>query len=424
MDIIPFDDPENIEDPAIREILGQYKKAADADDFIGQGESLLHLGTLYAIREQFVTAIKYYKQALAIQKEVEDAQGQSKSLSNIGLAHADLGHYNKAIKFHLRALEISREHNNQVAASNHLTNLAETYELLEQYEQAIQCLAQVQKLYQVMDVPHLLRKARLNLERLQKLQEEHQQANNIPNKYSTATLPNINGNLQLETSTTEFQRVQSEEDEQEKQDTRTANTVSMNKLPNDALQDIQDAVKASQEMRETQNPDDSREDLAAAEPTAIIPNIDDEVLFEELEEGEFGVDAEPATGQALPINTENVEDTSKIEPISMDIDDEDDTEDMMDNPDLSTNTKLNFIRETIKDLQYQLSIAEAIGDMGKKGDFLIRLATLYMKLHQYDNAIHHYEQAIVLFGVLGKSYFREEAERGILEAREQKWSAS
>ena len=416
---IPFDDPEHIEDPAIREILGQYKKAMEAGDVIGQGESLLHLGTLYAIREQFLKAIKYYKQALAVQKTSGDVHGQSKALSNIGLAHADLGHYNKAIRYHLHALDISRQHDDAVAETSHLTNLAETHELLEQYDEAIACLKDVQLIYQDMDVPHLLRKTQLNLERLQKLQKEYHQAETIPNKRSTTPVPKILSNLQLETSTGEFPRIQTQADDQE-EEMRASDTMTVQKLPNEALNTLQDAFRASQEVKEIpQNPDD----LAEADPTAIIPHIDDEVLFDEAEEGEFGVDTEPAESPPIHINDENVEDTGEIEPINFDYEEEEDeTEDIMDNPNFSTKIRLNFVRQAIKDIQYELSIAEAIGDMGKKGDYLMRLATLYMKLHQYDNAIQHYEQAIVLFGVLGKNYFREEAERGILEARQQKWS--
>lgn len=409
---IPFEDPENIEDPAIREILGEYKKAVEAKDFVGQGESLLHLGTLYAIREQFATAIKYYNQALEIQEDCGDEQGQSKALSNIGLAKADLGNFQDAIKYHLKALTISRRTNNRVAETNHLINLAETYEYLKQYNKALDCLEEVQTLYQTMNVPHLLRKAKLNWDRLKTLQKEKQNIEN--NKRSTATHRLITGQLQLEANTNDDKPAN---ELSEKAKTKASNLTTVHRLPNEALKTIQSIQRATNEMKESQKIQNEDEE-PEADITSDIPELDDEILFGESEEGEFGVDTEPAEAPA-ELNIANSEDTSEFTPHDPD------TEEraaLMDNPKLSSNVRLNFVRQAIKDIQYEMSIAEAISDQAKKGDLLMRLAALYLKLHQYDNAINHYEQAIVLFGVLGKNYFREEAERGILEAREQKWS--
>jgi tetratricopeptide (TPR) repeat protein len=441
----PNQNSENMDDPAIREILGQYELALEAEDFVAQGASLLHLGTLYAIRGQYTTAIEYYNQAIVIQRDIGDDHGLSKSLSNIGLAYADLGEYHKSIKYHLQALSISRQLGNRVAESNHLNNLAETYELLGHYDKAIAYLEQVQDLYRSMAVPHLMKKAQQHWKRLQDLQEQS------PSILKNSHQPTIINKLQTERISSETPAIIDPENEASHHTDSSADKLQvvkniMDKLPNPALEVVKGLMKAEDtaEMRgdrdKQQIINPRFEGMEEAESMTLFPSVEEEPRLFEDEAGEFGLDTEPVEAESTTLFP-SVEEEPRLfedEAGEFDLDTEpaeaesttlfpsvDGTPDDSDNreKDPTRPSVLNEedIREAIDNNKYELSIAEAIEALSKKGDYLMRLGTLHMKLHQYDNAIAYYEQAQVLFGTLGQTYFREEAERGILEARQQKW---
>lgn len=396
----PKQNSENTNDPAITEILTQYDEAVASDNFIAQGESLLHLGTLYAIRSQYATAIEYYSQALSIQRDINDEQGQSKSLSNMGLAYADLGNYHKAIKHHLKALNISQGLNDRVTQSNHLNNLAETYELLENYDKAIAYLDQVQDLYQTMAVPHLLKKAQQYMDKLRQIKLESTLAQQ-QDPIESSRQPTVIKALHNKRASSETQAITGETLNDSDDEPQIVKDI-MNKLPNPALRVVEELTKSDKVKRRTSD-NTIKEALnelilsaqvenlepLEAEDTAIFSSVEDDETFE-------------AEDTAITASVEEEEDKLITESEHPNQEDK--------------------IRESIVENTYELSIAEAIGELSKKGDYLMRLGALYMRLKQYDDAIVHYEEAMVLFEGLGQDYFREEAERGITEAQEKKQS--
>jgi tetratricopeptide (TPR) repeat protein len=361
----PKQDLENSADLAIEEISARYEAALESDDFTAQGEALLHLGTLYAIRAEYDSAIENYSHALSIQKDISDKSGQSRSLSNMGLAYSDIGDYAKAIQYHSQALSISRDLDDFVAESNHLNNLAETYEFLEDYDKAISYLEQVRELYSSMAVPYLLKKTENTLEALRqaKIEANIAQQDDMP---TNTRQPTVIKALHDKRASSETQAIR-------------------DKLPNSALQVVEELMKTDDTIQQTVD------EAFEAEDTTIIPAVDD------LNLGDDG-------------------DTEKIK--VFDEFNNQDEENMM----LKHSAEEDIIRKTIDENEYLLNIAEAIHDLPKTGDYLMRLGALYLKLNQYDEAIEHYEKAMVLFGSLEQTYFREEAERGVMEAQQKKSS--
>ena len=55
------------------------------------------------------SAIKFYEQALLIDREIGDRRGEGAALGNLGIAYATLGETRRAIKFFEQTLFIDRE---------------------------------------------------------------------------------------------------------------------------------------------------------------------------------------------------------------------------------------------------------------------------------------------------------------------------
>lgn len=102
-----------------------------------EANHLNSLGIAYADLGETNKAIKYYKQALAIDIEIGNLMGQSNRLSNLGISYSDLGDNLKAIDYYKKALKISRKIGDRGIQGNVLGNLGIAYTDLGNTRKAI-----------------------------------------------------------------------------------------------------------------------------------------------------------------------------------------------------------------------------------------------------------------------------------------------
>jgi tetratricopeptide (TPR) repeat protein len=104
----------------------------------GEGQDLGNLGNAYSSLGRVQTAIKYYKQALAIHQEIGDQHNEGIWLGSLGTAYAELGEMQTAIEYYQRALAIAREIGDQRSESAWLGNLGAAYSELDEVQAAIE----------------------------------------------------------------------------------------------------------------------------------------------------------------------------------------------------------------------------------------------------------------------------------------------
>ena len=128
--------------------LGQYLLAIDyyqqslaINREIGarkeEATSLIGLGNAYRSLGQYQLAIDYYQQSLAIQREIGDRTGEAASIGNLGYAYHSLGQYQLAIDYHQQSLAIFREIGDRNGEAASIGNLGYAYHSLGQYQLAI-----------------------------------------------------------------------------------------------------------------------------------------------------------------------------------------------------------------------------------------------------------------------------------------------
>ncbi len=111
--------------------------AREIGDRSGEATRLGHLGIAYSHLGQIEQAIDHYRQALAIAREISDRRGEGRHLGNLGLSYRDLGQVEQAIDSYQQALAIAREIGNRQGEGHQLGNLGIAYRDLGQIEQAI-----------------------------------------------------------------------------------------------------------------------------------------------------------------------------------------------------------------------------------------------------------------------------------------------
>ncbi len=129
-------------------VLGQHQQAIDyykqslaivreIRDLQGEGNALGNLGNAYLSLSQYQQATDFFDQALLIFREIRDRQGEGKALGNLGNAYLSLDQYQQAIDYYEQQLGITREIGDRLGESNALGNLGIAYAALGQYQQAI-----------------------------------------------------------------------------------------------------------------------------------------------------------------------------------------------------------------------------------------------------------------------------------------------
>jgi tetratricopeptide (TPR) repeat protein len=100
------------------------------------------LGNAYHSLGNYVKAIEYEQQQLAIALEIKDRQKESKALNNLGATYQSLGNYAKAIEYGQQSLTIAREIKSRQVESEALGNLGLAYQSLGNYAKSIEYIQQ------------------------------------------------------------------------------------------------------------------------------------------------------------------------------------------------------------------------------------------------------------------------------------------
>ena len=101
------------------------------------------LGDIVSVNEDdYVTAMQYYQDSLALAKEVEDMRGITMPLLGIGSIYRRMGDYQAAIRYHQEALELNKTLGDQYFIARVMEELAVDRMGLEQYEEAEHLLHQ------------------------------------------------------------------------------------------------------------------------------------------------------------------------------------------------------------------------------------------------------------------------------------------
>jgi tetratricopeptide (TPR) repeat protein len=108
-----------------RQALAIFREIGDQR---GEGSGLGGLGRAHHRLGQVERAIDYYQQALAISREIGDRPGEGNRLGNLGVAYSDLGQVERAIDYYRRALAIRREIDDRRGEATDSWNLGLLYE--------------------------------------------------------------------------------------------------------------------------------------------------------------------------------------------------------------------------------------------------------------------------------------------------------
>ena len=140
---------------AVYDVLGKKPEALDyyrqalairreVGDRRGEGVTLYNLGRVYNSLGQKPEALDYFQQALVISREVGDRGREGRTLSNLGRVYDSLGKKSEALDYYQQALVISREVGDRRGEGVTLNNLGLVYnslgqkpEALDYYQQAL-----------------------------------------------------------------------------------------------------------------------------------------------------------------------------------------------------------------------------------------------------------------------------------------------
>ena len=123
---------------AIRYYKDALAIAREIGDRYNEGTDLGNLGVAYFDLRQVEEAIDCWKQALAVSVEIKDRRGEGTHLGNIGMAPFLRGQVEEAIEYHKKALTISVEIEDRRGEGTHLGNIGHTYIKSGRFEKAIE----------------------------------------------------------------------------------------------------------------------------------------------------------------------------------------------------------------------------------------------------------------------------------------------
>jgi len=120
----------------LRGLLDEYV-GADPQIRSARASLLGKLGILHHTLGEIPQAIEYYKDVLAIAREIGDRRAEGAGLGNLGLAYSDRGEVAQAIDYYQQALEIAREIGDRGYEETGLGNLGNAYSALGETSRAI-----------------------------------------------------------------------------------------------------------------------------------------------------------------------------------------------------------------------------------------------------------------------------------------------
>jgi CHAT domain-containing protein/Tfp pilus assembly protein PilF len=123
--------------------LRLYKEALavhrEVGDRVGEGRALSNIGALSQELGRIEDALRYGSEALVIRRELGDRAGEAVTVANLGLAHHQLGRLQEALGCFEEALRIDRELGNRIGESTTLDSLGGVLCGLGRYQEALVC---------------------------------------------------------------------------------------------------------------------------------------------------------------------------------------------------------------------------------------------------------------------------------------------
>ncbi|HEY9297822.1 MAG TPA: tetratricopeptide repeat protein [Phormidium sp.] len=115
--------------------------------------ALSNLGSVYDLQGDYILALDYYQQSLAIAMEIGDRSGQGLVLCRWANTLIKLEQYLEAQKYLQTSLEICKEIGARNQEANALNNLAALYQKLGQHNRAVEYCEQALALATELDIP-------------------------------------------------------------------------------------------------------------------------------------------------------------------------------------------------------------------------------------------------------------------------------
>ena len=119
------------------EYIDSQKKIRDHDKK-SISEVCVSLGLCYYKLDKYEDAIKWFREAEILQKEIGDREAEASSLNNIGLSYKKLGNFEKAIEYYEQTVIIDEESGNVAESAKTLNNIGMIYRAWGKYDQAIE----------------------------------------------------------------------------------------------------------------------------------------------------------------------------------------------------------------------------------------------------------------------------------------------
>lgn len=125
-----------------KQAIRYYKKALviakEIGDKINESECYTNLGIVCDCLGKPRKAIEYHEKALVIDKEIGDRVGESACYMGLGIAHRSLGNFAKAIKYYKKSLKIDKEIEDKAGEGACFGNLGIIFDDLGDHKKAIE----------------------------------------------------------------------------------------------------------------------------------------------------------------------------------------------------------------------------------------------------------------------------------------------
>lgn len=142
----------------------------------GYARTLIGLGGVALVKQQYAEALQYFKEAYEIQVKIQDLPGQGRSLNDIAKVYMESGDFVQAENYFRQSLEKRQLITNRGAYVTTLIDLADLYMRQSRYEQAFEILQGALELSEKLSAKAKTAQIYQLLSRLHKEQGNHQQA--------------------------------------------------------------------------------------------------------------------------------------------------------------------------------------------------------------------------------------------------------
>lgn len=141
-----------------------------------QAEALFYKGLAFYHKNEYDTAIHYFRESNELYKTLKDSKGMASVINRTGNAYQLKGNYKKALHFYKKALKINKYVEDRKEIARSLTNLGSIYKLFGNYEKAMDHHLSALEKYEKLNDKEGKAWSYLNIARLFKTTGEYKQA--------------------------------------------------------------------------------------------------------------------------------------------------------------------------------------------------------------------------------------------------------